>query len=90
MTWFSGAAICIIVGACAGPVLAGDAGRVGAIIRGANPELLVDGAPPPLAPPTTPLRLRDAFRPVEEQILDAPPTDANSAPPDDEPSRRVE
>jgi membrane protein len=24
VTWFSGAAICILIGACAGPVLAGD------------------------------------------------------------------
>ena len=29
VTWFSGAAICVIVGACAGPVLAEDSGRVG-------------------------------------------------------------
>ena len=30
VAWFSGAAICIVVGACAGPVLAEDPGRSGA------------------------------------------------------------
>ena len=34
VTWFSGAAICILVGACAGPVFAEDTGRVGTFIRG--------------------------------------------------------
>ena len=29
VTWFSGAAICILIGACAGPVFAEDTGRVG-------------------------------------------------------------
>ena len=39
VTWFSGAAICILVGACAGAVFAADGGRVGSIIRG--PKRLV-------------------------------------------------
>ena len=30
VAWFSGAAICIVVGACAGPVLAEDPGPIGA------------------------------------------------------------
>ena len=34
VTWFSGAAICILVGACAGAVFAEDPGRVGTFIRG--------------------------------------------------------
>ena len=34
VTWFSSAAICILVGACAGAVFAADGGRVGSIIRG--------------------------------------------------------
>ena len=34
VTWFSGAAICILIGACAGVVLAEDAGRFGTLIRG--------------------------------------------------------
>jgi hypothetical protein len=36
VTWFSGAAICVLVGACAGPVLAEDTGRVGRFILGAR------------------------------------------------------
>jgi len=61
VTWFSGAAICVLVGACAGPVLAEDSGRIGSLIRGANPSLLVEGAPASLDAPTRELRLRDAF-----------------------------
>jgi membrane protein len=68
VTWFSGAAICILVGACAGPVLAEDTGRVGALIRGPKPGLLVDGAPPSLPAPTRALGIRDAFRPAEEEV----------------------
>jgi len=82
-TWFSGAAICILVGACAGPVLAEDTGWVGALIRGSDPGLLASGAAPSLPAPTRTLRLRDAFRQAED------PTIANaegSTPsPDDEP-----
>ena len=74
VTWFSGAAICILVGACAGPVLAEDTGRVGAIIPGADSALLVEGAEPSLPAPTTTLRLRDAFRQAEEDVQPAQPT----------------
>ena len=34
VSWFSGAAICILLGACAGPVLAEDSGATGTWIRG--------------------------------------------------------
>ena len=68
ITWFSGAAICVLVGACASPVLAADTGRVGVLIRGAIHSLLVEGAPPSLPAPTRELRLRDAFTPPEEEI----------------------
>ena len=68
VTWFSGAAICILVGACAGPVLAGDTGPVGSLIRGSNDSVLVEGAPPSLPPPTRDLRFRDAFVAAEEQV----------------------
>jgi membrane protein len=61
VTWFSGAAICILVGACAGPVLAEDTGRLGRLIRGREPGTLNAGAPPELPPPTRDLSLRDAF-----------------------------
>jgi len=66
VTWFSGAAMCVIVGACAGPVVAESTGRVGAFIRGRNPALLVEGAPPSLAAPARELRLRDAFTSTDE------------------------
>jgi len=46
VTWFSGAAICILVGACAGPVLAEDTGRLGRFIRGGKPRTLNAGARP--------------------------------------------
>ncbi len=68
ITWFSGAAICVLIGACASPVLAADTGRVGVLIRGANHSLLVEGAPPFLPAPTRELRFRDAFTPPEEEI----------------------
>lgn len=68
VTWFSGAAICILVGACAGPVLAEDTGRIGSLIRGRTPSLLVGGAPASLAAPTRELRLRDAFVSSEEEV----------------------
>ena len=48
VTWFSSAAICILVGACAGAVFAADGGRVGSIVRGPNDSLLIEGAEPSL------------------------------------------
>jgi membrane protein len=62
VTWFSGAAICILVGACAGPVLAEDTGWVGRFIRGTEDSTLVPSAAPSLAPPARELTLRDAFQ----------------------------
>ena len=67
VTWFSGAATCILIGACAGPVFAEDSGRLGRVIRGAEPRTLNAGAPPELPPPTRDLSLRDAFRPSEDE-----------------------
>jgi membrane protein len=66
VTWFSGAAICVLVGACAGPVFAEDTGRLGRFIRGGEPGTLNAGAPPELPPPTRALSLRDAFRTGED------------------------
>ncbi|MFA5885419.1 MAG: hypothetical protein WDA60_16330 [Acidimicrobiia bacterium] len=66
VSWFSGAAICVVVGACAGPVLAGDSGWIGRWVRGADPAVLVAGAPASLPGPERELRLRDAFTPVED------------------------
>jgi membrane protein len=62
VTWFSGAAICILIGACAGSVFAEDAGRVGTLIRGRDRPTLTAGAQPPLPPPVREPTLRDAFR----------------------------
>jgi membrane protein len=61
ITWFSGAAICVLVGACAGPVFAEDAGRVGMLIRGPGASTLNARARPSLPPPVRELSLRDAF-----------------------------
>ena len=62
VTWFSGAAICVLVGACVGPVLAEDTGPIGALIRGNEPSALTAGARAPLPPPRRELTLRDAFQ----------------------------
>ena len=66
VTWFSGAAIYVLVGACAGPVFAEDTGRLGRLIPGGERGALNAGAPPELPPPTRDLSLRDAFRPGED------------------------
>ena len=62
VTWFSGAAICILVGACAGPVFAADTGRVGEFVRGRETSPLTVGAEASLPAPEIGPRLRDAFR----------------------------
>ena len=66
VTWFSGAAICVLVGACAGSVFAEDPGRVGSLIRGGDSGTLTVGARPPLSPPSRELSLRDAFQTTED------------------------
>jgi hypothetical protein len=66
VTWFSGVAICILVGACAGPVLAEDSGWVGRLIRGRESQTLTTGARPPHPPPARELGLRDAFHSTED------------------------
>jgi membrane protein len=68
VSWFSGAAICIFVGACAGPSLAEDPGWIGQLIRGADPDLLVEGAPPSRPAPTRELTVRDAFRSTDDDL----------------------
>lgn len=61
VTWFSGASVCLIIGACAGPVLAEDTGLLGRLTRGSATDVLVAGAPPSLEPPAHTARLRDVF-----------------------------
>ena len=65
VTWFSGASMCVLVGACAGPVFAGDTGFIGRLVRGAKPTALKPGARPPLQGPERDLSLRDAFQTSE-------------------------
>ncbi len=66
VTWFSGAAICVLVGACAGSVFAEDPGRVGRLVRGGDRPTLTAGARPPLPPPVREPSIRDAFRSNED------------------------
>jgi hypothetical protein len=66
VSWFSGASICVLVGACAGPVFSEDPGRVGALVRGGDRPVLRAGALPALPPPDRALTLRDAFQSNEE------------------------
>ena len=66
VTWFSGAAICVLLGACAGPILAEDRGPIGRLMRGPVDNLLVTGAAPFLPPPTRAVRLADAFRSTDD------------------------
>ena len=66
VTWFSGAAICVLIGACAGSVFAADPGRVGRLIRGGEHPTLTAGARPSLPPPVREPSLRDAFRSTED------------------------
>ncbi|MET1001246.1 MAG: hypothetical protein ABWZ15_05495 [Acidimicrobiia bacterium] len=66
VTWFSGAAMCIIVGACAGAIFAEDTGSVGRLVRGEGASTLTAGAAPALPPPARELSLRDAFQSTEE------------------------
>ena len=65
VTWFSGAAICVLIGACVGPVFAEDPGSVGTLVRGNAPGTLTPGAPPSLQPPVREPRLREAFQSTE-------------------------
>jgi membrane protein len=67
VTWFSGAAICLLIGACAGPVLAESEGGLGRFIRGSEDRVLKPGAAPPLPSPSRELGLRDAFRTGEDE-----------------------
>lgn len=66
VTWFSGASICVLIGACAGSVLAEDPGRLGSLIRGGESGTLTAGAGPSLPPPSRELSLRDAFHTTED------------------------
>ena len=96
VAWFSGAAICIIVGACAGPVLAEDPGPIGRLIRGGAASPLLEGALPPLPAPVRSLRLADAFAPSDDDIPPEPerpakpsPVEQNPTSDSDQPRRRA-
>jgi membrane protein len=66
VTWFSGTAICVLIGACAGVVFAEDSGAIGRLIRGDNPSTLTGDATPSLPPLGRELTLRDAFQSTDE------------------------
>ena len=66
VTWFSGAAICILIGACAGVVFAEDSGAIGRLIRGDTSSTLTPHALPSLPPLARELTLRDAFQSTDE------------------------
>jgi len=66
VTWFSGAAICILIGACAGVVFAEDSGAIGRFIRGDTSSTLTPHAGPSLPPTGRELTLRDAFHSTDE------------------------
>jgi membrane protein len=62
VTWLSGAAIIIVIGACAGPVVAEDRGILGRLVRGTGrDDVLAPGAPPSLPAPLRPAGLADAI-----------------------------
>ena len=62
VTWLSGAAIIIVVGACSGPVIADDSGPLGRIVRGAGrDDVLVPGAVASLPAPPRSATLADAI-----------------------------
>ncbi len=67
VTWFSGAAICVLIGACAGAVFAHDTGRLGRFVRGGEKHTLNPGARPQLAPPSHELSFRDSFQRIEDE-----------------------
>ena len=77
VAWFSGAAICVMVGACAGSVLAEDPGPIGRLVRNGAASPLVEGALPPLPPPVRSLRLADAFSPSDDDLAQEPERPAN-------------
>jgi len=66
VTWFSGAAICILIGACAGVVFAEDSGAIGRLIRGDTSSTLTPHARPSFPPTGRELTLRDAFHSTDE------------------------
>src|SRR5262249_11910751 len=62
VTWLSGAPLIIAVRACAGPVVADDAGPLGRIVRGGGrDDVLVPDAVPSLPPPPRAATLADAL-----------------------------
>ena len=62
VTWLSGAAIIIVIGACAGPVVADDTGILGRLVRGTGrADVLAPEAAPSLPAPVRPAGLADAI-----------------------------
>jgi membrane protein len=61
VTWFSLASTIIMVGVCAGAVVAEDPGVIGNWVRGGEGSILIPGAPASLPAPTRTMHLSDAI-----------------------------
>ena len=79
VTFFTGLAFIVVIGAVIGPVLAGGDDLVGRWLRGGATTSLVQAAPPPLPGPDRPVRLADAFgRGNRGSGVDAPAPDRSA------------
>lgn len=80
VTFFTGMAFIIVVGAAIGPVLAEADDPLGRWLRSGSDGSLVPGAKPALPGPTAPVRLSDAFgfgRSGDDEVTDnSPPVEA--------------
>jgi membrane protein len=72
VTWFSFASTIVMVGVCAGAVVAEDPGNLGRWVRGADPSFLNPGARASLPAPTRTLHLADAIGIEDDEEEDEP------------------
>jgi membrane protein len=83
VTWLTGAAMIIVAGACAAPVLVEDPGWIGRAARGPEGStVLADGAPPSQAAPLARPTFSDALghrRSEEPRVVELPDYDKDSA-----------
>ncbi len=81
VTWLSGAATIVVVGASAGAVIASDPGPLGRLARGSSEEVLAPGAAPFLPPPVQPQRFANAFGFRNDDDENAEPAPVRDGPP---------
>lgn len=78
VTWLTGAATVIVIGASTGAVIAADPGPLGRLARGPNQDVLASNAAPFLPAPIHPQKLSQAFGFRDERDdPDAPASDAS-------------